>query len=70
MLHIQRLCAICFLYFRIELLKPLDILECRMTQNALIRLDAQVGGRAPANLAVNRDIFLGVPRPVEGHGLH
>ena len=38
MLYIQRFCVICFLYFRI---KPLDILECRMPQNALTRLDAQ-----------------------------
>ena len=36
----QRLCAICFLYFRIKLLQPLDILECKMPQNALTRLDA------------------------------
>ena len=27
----------------------------------------QVGGRAPATLAVNRGLFLGAPRPVEGH---
>ena len=27
----------------------------------------QVGGRAPATLAMNRGLFLGAPRPVEGH---
>ena len=27
----------------------------------------QVGGRAPATLAVNRGLFLGAPQPVEGH---
>ena len=27
----------------------------------------QVGGRARATLAVNRGLFLGAPRPVEGH---
>ena len=27
----------------------------------------QVGGRAPATLAVNMGLFLGAPRPVEGH---
>ena len=27
----------------------------------------QVGGRAPATLAVNRGLFLGAPGPVEGH---
>ena len=27
----------------------------------------QVGGRALATLAVNRGLFLGAPRPVEGH---
>ena len=27
----------------------------------------QVGGRAQATLAVNRGLFLGAPRPVEGH---
>ena len=30
----------------------------------------QVGGRAPATLAVNRGIFLRAPRPVEGHRQH
>ena len=30
-----------FLYFRIKLLKPLDIIECRMPHNALTRLDVQ-----------------------------
>ena len=27
----------------------------------------QVGGRAPATLAMNRGLFLGAPPPVEGH---
>ena len=27
----------------------------------------EVGGRAPATLAVNRGLFLGAPWPVEGH---
>ena len=32
--------------------------------------DGQVGGGLPATLAVTRVIFLGTPRPVEGHRRH
>ena len=33
----------------------------------LLKHHGQVGGRAPATLAVNRGLFLGAPQPVEGH---
>ena len=45
-------------------------LMMRVSQRTREGHHGQEGRRAPATLAVNRGIFLGAPRPVEGHRRH
>ena len=49
-------------------LTRLDAMDVMMTVSQMTREGhhGQVGGRAPATLAVNRGLFLGAPRPVKG----